>query len=110
LEGRILLFLEENELKEYVEGVIPSLIDPHELTTHKKKEVKTKRVLPKSMKDNLIPHISEKKYAKEMYDSLVGLYQSENTRMKLHLKHQLQIFKMSSEDTIVNYFMRITRI
>jgi hypothetical protein len=45
-----------------------------------------------------------------MYDALVGLYQNGNTSRKLHLKHQLQIVKMSSEDTVVNYLMKITHI
>jgi hypothetical protein len=34
--------LEENELKEYVEVVVSTPIDPHELAVHKKKEVKAK--------------------------------------------------------------------
>jgi hypothetical protein len=70
--------LEENDLKEYVEGVVPSPIDPHELEAHKKKEVKAKQVLLDSVKDHLIPRISEKNTAKDMYDALVGLYQSGN--------------------------------
>ena len=45
-----------------------------------------------------------------MYVALVGLYQNRNTGRKLHLKHQLQVVKMSSEDTVVNYLMKITQI
>jgi hypothetical protein len=108
-KARIFLLLEENDLKEYVEGVIPSPIDPRELATHKK-EVKAKRVLLESVKDNLIPYIYEKKSTREMYDALVGLYQSENTGRKLHLKHRLQVVEMSSENTVVNYLMKITQI
>jgi hypothetical protein len=67
-------------------------------------------VLLESVKDHLIPHIAEKKYAKEMYDALVSLYQNKNTGKLLHLKHQLQVVKMSSEDTVVNYLMKITQI
>jgi hypothetical protein len=53
-----------------------ALTDPHKLTTHKKKEVKAKRVLLESVKDHLNPHIVEKTYAREMYVSLVVLYQN----------------------------------
>jgi hypothetical protein len=109
-KARVLLLLEENDLKEYVESVVASPTDPQELAAHKKKEVKAKRVLLESVKDHLIPHIAEKTSAKEMYDALVGLYQNGNTGRKLHLKHQLQVVKMSSEDTIVNYLMKITQI
>jgi hypothetical protein len=107
LEGQGSFLLEENDLKEYVEGVVPSPTDPQKLIAHRKKKVKAKQVLLESMKDNLIPHIFEKNSAKELYDALVGLYQSENTNRELHLKHQLQV-KMSSEDTVVNYLMKIT--
>nr|ABK23089.1 unknown [Picea sitchensis] len=62
------------------------------------------------MKDHLIPHVAEKTSAKEMYDALVGLYQNRNTGRKLHLRHHLQVVKMSSENTVVNYLMKITRI
>jgi hypothetical protein len=90
--------------------VVPSPIDLHELATYKKKEVKTKRVLLDSVKDHLIPHISEKKTTKQMYDALVGLYQSVNVGRQLILKHQLQAVEMSSSDTVVSYLMRITQI
>jgi hypothetical protein len=109
-KAKILLLLEENDLKEYVEGVVPSPTDPQGLAAHKKKEVKAKRVLLDSVKDHLIPHISEKKTAKDMYDALVGLYQSGNVGQKLILKHQLQVVEMSSSDTVASYLMRITQI
>jgi hypothetical protein len=66
--------------------------------------------LLESVKDHLIPHIVEKETAKDMYDALVGLYQNKNTGRMLHLKHQLQIVRMTSEDTIVSYLMKITQI
>jgi hypothetical protein len=75
-KAKILLLLEENDLKDYVEMMIPNPNDAQELTAHKKKEVKAKGVLLDSVKDHLIPHISEKKTAKDMYDALVGLYQT----------------------------------
>jgi hypothetical protein len=109
-KARLLLLLEENDLKDYVEMVIPNPNNPQELAAHKKREVKAKRVLLDSMKDHLIPHISEKKTAKDMYDALVGLYQSGNTSRKLTLRHQLQSVEMSSSDTVASYIMRITQI
>jgi hypothetical protein len=58
----------------------------------------------------LIPHISEKKAAKEMYDALVGMYQSGNTNRKLILRHKLRSVEMSKSDTVASYLMRITQI
>jgi hypothetical protein len=109
-KARVLLLLEENYLKEYVESVVVDPTDPQWLTTHKKKEVKAKRVLLESVKDHLIPHIVEKTTTKNMYDSFVGLYQNKTTGRILHLKHKLHIIRMTSEDIVVNYFMKITHI
>jgi enterochelin esterase-like enzyme len=65
------------------------------LATHRKREVKAKRVLLDSVKDHLIPHISKKKTTKDMYDALVGLYQSGINSYKLTLRHQLRSVEMS---------------
>jgi hypothetical protein len=70
--------------------------------------VKANRVLLDSMKDHLIPHISEKKTTKEMYEALVGLYQSENSNRKLILRHQLRSVEMFSANTVASYVMKIT--
>jgi regulator of replication initiation timing len=109
-KARVFLLLEENDLKEYVEEVVPSPTHAVDLEFHKKREVKAKQVLVEFVKDHLIPHISKKTYSKEIYDALVGLYRNGNIGMKLHLKHQLQVVRMSSEETVVNYIMRITQI
>jgi hypothetical protein len=102
--------LDENDLKEYVEVVVLIPTDPRELAAHKEKEVKAKWVFLESVNDHLIPHIAKKEYAKEMYDNLVSLYQNKNTCRLLHLKHQLQVVKISNEDMVVNYIMKITHI
>jgi hypothetical protein len=83
------LLLEENDLKEYVEMVIPDPKDVQELAAHRKREMKGKQVLLDSVKDHLILRISEKKTTKDLYDALVGLYQRENANRKLILRHQL---------------------
>jgi hypothetical protein len=44
------------------------------LVAHNKREVKAKQMIMDAKKDHLIPHISEKKTAKEMFDALVSLY------------------------------------
>jgi hypothetical protein len=89
--------------------VIVAPTDPQQLASHKRKEVQAKQVLLESMKDHLIPHIAEKTSTKDMYDALVGLYQNGNTGRNLHLNHQLQVVKISSEDMVVNYLMKITQ-
>ena len=104
------MLLEENDLKEYIEMVIPNPKDAQELATHRKREVKAKRVLLDFVKDHLIPHISEKKITNDMYDALVGLYQSENANRKLILRHQILFVEISSSNKVASYLMGISQI
>jgi hypothetical protein len=88
--------------------VVGTPIDPQELEVHKKKEVKAMHMFLELVKDHLILHIFEKKSVKEMYDTLVSLYQNKNIGRLLHLKIQIQFVRMSSEETIFNYHVKIT--
>jgi hypothetical protein len=63
-----------------------------------------------AVKDHLIPHLSEKKMTKEMFDALVGLFQSDNLNRKMILRNKLRSVQMSRSDNITSYFMRITQV
>jgi hypothetical protein len=63
-----------------------------------------------AVKDHLIPHLSEKKTTKEMFDTLVSLYQSENINMKMVLRNKLRSTQMSRSDSVTSYLMKITQI
>jgi hypothetical protein len=80
------------------------------LATHKKKKVKAKQMIMDVVKDHLIPHISKKKIAKEMFDALVGLYQSENINKKMILQNKLRSIEMIRSDTITSYLMKVMQI
>jgi hypothetical protein len=105
---RVTLLLEENDLWDIVKDVVPSPTDPQQLAAHKKKEVKAKRMIMDAIKDHLIPHISEKKMAKEMFDALVSLYQSENINRKMILRNKLRSIEMTRSDSVTSYLMKVT--
>jgi hypothetical protein len=73
---RLQILMEEVDLWEHVEKEIPEPTDPTQLATHRKKEAKVKRIILDSMKDHFIPHISDKKSGKSMFDALVKLFQN----------------------------------
>jgi hypothetical protein len=50
---------------------------------HKKKEVKVKRMIMDATKHHLISHVYERNTVKEMFDAMVGLYESENINKKM---------------------------
>jgi hypothetical protein len=89
---------------------VPSPTDSQQWATHKKKEVKAKRMILDAIKDHLIPHLSENKTTKEMFDALVSLYQSENIERKKILQNKLISIEMTGSNTVTNYLMKITQI
>jgi hypothetical protein len=70
------MLMEEVDLWEHVEKVVPELVDPMKLVAHHKKEAKAKRIILDLVKDHFIPHIAEKMTGKDMFEALVGLFQS----------------------------------
>ena len=70
---RVTLLLEEDALWDIVKDVVNLPTNSQLLTAHKKKEVRAKWMLMDALQDNLIPHISEKKKAKDMFDTMVSL-------------------------------------
>jgi hypothetical protein len=73
---KVTLFLEENDLWDIIKDIMTSPTYPQQLAAHTKREVKAKQMILDVIKHHLIPHISKKKIAKEMFDALVSLYQS----------------------------------
>jgi hypothetical protein len=106
---RVTLLLEENDLWDIVKDVVPSPTDLQQLAAHKKREVKAKRMILDAIKDHLIPHISEKKTMKEMFDALVSLYQSENINRKMILWNKLRSIEMTRSDSVTSYLMKVTQ-
>jgi hypothetical protein len=67
---RIALLLEENEIWDVVEKTLVVPTDIALLAAYNKKNVKAKRMLLDVMKDHIIPHVSKKKNAYEMWEAL----------------------------------------
>ena len=62
------------------------------------------------VKDNLIPYISMIDTAKKMYDALSKLFTIKNTGQVESLTNELWTVKMTIDDTMSSYFVRIYQI
>jgi hypothetical protein len=109
-KARVTFLLKEYDLWEIVDKVVPPPTDLQDLAAHEKKEIKSQWVILDAVKDHLIPHLSEKKMTKEMFDALVGLFQSDNLNRKMILRNKLRSMQMSRSDNVTSYFMRITQV
>jgi hypothetical protein len=106
---RVTLELKEYDLCEFVEKILVPSTYSTTLAAHENTEIKYERVILDSVKDHIIPHLSEKKATKEMFDSLVGLFQRTNMNRKMVLRNRLRYVKMFRSDNVTIYFMRITQ-
>jgi hypothetical protein len=94
----------------YIEEVVPESIDDAEKFQWRKNDAKSRKIIIYSMRDHLIPHISNLNIVKKMYDALKKLFERNNTNTTLALRHQLQNLKMTKLDTISTFFMKISEI
>jgi hypothetical protein len=102
---RMILILQENELWDIVENSTTSLIsiptDPTLLVAYTKKSIKAKRIILDAIKDHLIPHVTGKSNAYEMWESLTKLYQSRNENQKMVLREKLKSIKLTKAENVV---------
>jgi hypothetical protein len=111
---RMILLLQENELWDIVENttthpvVVPT--DATLLAAYTKKSIKDKRFILDAIKDHLIPHLTGKTHAYEMWESLTKLYQSTNENRKIVLREKLKSIKMTKAENVVTYLTRLTQV
>ena len=93
-KSRITLILEENELWDIVHSTTANpvvvLVDVVDKAAFMKRDVKARRIILDVVKDHIIPHISAKTHAFQMWTSLTNLYQSSNENMKMVLREKLK--------------------
>jgi hypothetical protein len=111
---RMIFLLQENELWDIVENIAThSVVVPTDATllaAYTKKSIKAKRIILDSMKDHLIPHLTGKSNAYEMWESLKKLYQSTNGNQKMVLREKLKSIKMTKAENVVTYLTRLTQV
>jgi hypothetical protein len=108
----MIFLLQENELWDIVENttthpiVVPT--DATLLAAYTKKSIKAKRFILDAIKDHLIPHLTGKTHAYEMWESLTKLYQSTNENRKMVSREKLKSIKMTKAGNVVTYLTRLT--
>ena len=106
------MYLIENEVMDHVKGSItsPAKEDAQALAKFMKGEVRAQRILIESIKDPLIPYVSKLDTSKEIYDKLVELFSISTSGEVISLRQELYKLKISKEEGIASYFMRIFEI
>jgi hypothetical protein len=84
--------------------------DLAQLVAHLGKDVNPRRIIIDGVKDHIIPHLSGKKTAKEMWQSLTKLYESNNQSRKMMLGEKLKSTKTARGETVATYLTKFTLI
>ena len=63
-----------------------------------------------SVRDRLVPQISEKTTARRMFKTLKKLFEHSSINVTLTLRNQLSNMKMTNSEDIASYLMRITEL
>ena len=68
------------------------------------------RIILNVVKDNVIPHISAKDHAHEMWTALTELFESSNENRKMVLREKLKGIKMVKGEVCMTYLTRISQV
>ena len=82
-------------------------IDATTLSTCEKKNIKAKRIILDATKNQVIPHVTSKDNAYEMWDALTKMYQSSNENKKIVLREKLKNIKMTKFKNVASYLTKI---
>jgi hypothetical protein len=107
---RVTMILDVNDVLEHVDNNATTPTDATLLVAWKKGEAKAKSILLDGVKDHIIPHLTGKKSAKEMWAALNDLYQSKNENRVMVLRERLRSTKMAKGEGVVHYLTRLTQI
>jgi hypothetical protein len=93
-----------------IQKALPETTTDEEKEEWKEDGIKARKIIIYSVRDHLLPRISNLKTTHEMYEALKNMFESNNTLIALILKGQLQNIKMTKADTIATFFMKISEI
>ena len=84
--------------------VIPPAPAPSPLldADFRKDNIKAKRTIFDAVRDHIIPHLTGKDYAFEMWASLCKLYQSPNQNRKMVLQEKLRGVQMLNAESVIS--------
>ena len=83
---RIMRILDVSDAKEHIDSTKVAPIDLAELARWKKLDSRAMLIILDGVKDHIVPHLSGKKTALEMWKDLEGLYKSKNENRKMVLQ------------------------
>ena len=105
---RITRILDVNDAEKHIDSTKVAPTDPADLAAWKKIDSRAMLIIMDGVKDHVVPHLSGKKTALEMWKALESLYQSKNENRKMVLQERMRNTKMAKREGLVPYLTRFT--
>ena len=103
---RITRILDVSDVEEHIDFTKVAPTDP---ISWKKIDSRAMLIIMDGVKDHIVPHLSGKKTALEMWQALESLYQSKNENCRIVLYERMRSTKMT-KGGVVPYLTRLTQI
>jgi hypothetical protein len=109
---RMVFVLEDLKLWDIVEAVVPPIpvTAPALVAEFRRRNTKAKRITCDAVRDHIIPHLTGKTCAYEMWASLCKLYGSSNENRKMILHDGLKGIHMLEDESVTSFLGRYTQI
>jgi hypothetical protein len=109
-KARMVFVLEDIEIWDIVEAVVPPIpvTTPILMAEFRKRNNKAKRIIFDVVRDHIIPHMTGKNCAYEMWASLCKLYKRSNENQKMILHDQLRGIHMLKNEMVTSFLSRYT--
>jgi hypothetical protein len=111
-KARMIFVFEDLELWDIAEAAVPPIpVTALVLVAEfRKRNNKVKRTICDAVRDHIIPHLTRKAHAYEMWSSLCKLYESSNENQKMVLHDRLRGIRMLKDESITSFLGRYTQI
>lgn len=105
---RIGIVLDERGLRKYIEEELSSILSGEEAEHRDKIRMEEKKcisILVQTIHDNQLEYVKDKVTAKEMFDTLSGIFERKSIASQLVLRKQLLSMKYNENDNIIDHFL-----
>lgn len=107
---RIKLVLQIHKIWEFAKKEIKKPTDHKDLKIFKDLDTRVRVIILDGVKDALIPHLSKKNNAHEMWMALHNLFQNKNKNWVLVLEDKLNSTKMIKGESVTLYLKRLSQV
>ena len=102
--------MDVSDVEEHIDSTKVAPTDPTDLAAWKKIDSRAMLIIMDGVKDHIVPHLSGKKTATEMWTALESLYQIKNNNQKMMLQERMCSTKKAKGEGVVPYLTRLTQI